>query len=241
MNTIKSFLWKTFFLLFMLICLVAYFFIVPFKLILSKKKYRRLIHAGVSFWGRVTVRSTGSRVIIEGAELIPASESICYIGNHQGLFDIPSFLGFIGKPVGFVAKQELFKVPILSLWMKEIPCVFIDRKNARKAMETFKASAGIIRGGHPLVIFPEGTRSKSDTMGIFHLGSLKLPQMADATIVPFVIKGSWRILEIDKKIHKSLIRIKILPPILPTDPIYRDKHKLSEFLHSTIKSNLETI
>ncbi|MDZ4181995.1 MAG: 1-acyl-sn-glycerol-3-phosphate acyltransferase, partial [Candidatus Cloacimonadaceae bacterium] len=98
MKSIKSIIWKTWYLLFMLFCLVAYFFFVPFKLILRRKSYQKLIHAAVSFWGRATVLSTGSRVLIEGRELIPAEGSICFISNHQGLFDIPSFLGFLGRP-----------------------------------------------------------------------------------------------------------------------------------------------
>ncbi|MDD4309889.1 MAG: lysophospholipid acyltransferase family protein, partial [Candidatus Cloacimonetes bacterium] len=90
----------------------------------------------------------------------------------------------------------------------------------------------------PMVIFPEGTRSRSDNMGEFHLGSLKLPSMANATIVPLVIKGSWRIFEIDKKIHKTTLSMRILSPILPDDLLYKDKHALSIHLHDLISENL---
>ncbi|MGB3939685.1 MAG: lysophospholipid acyltransferase family protein, partial [Candidatus Cloacimonas acidaminovorans] len=93
--------------------------------------------------------------------------------------------------------------------------------------------------GNPMVIFPEGTRSRSDKIGNFHLGSLKLPIMAEATIVPLAIKGSWRIYEIDKRIHPATVYLKILPPIKPTDDIYKDKQKLSTYLHSQISQALE--
>lgn len=238
---ITTLLWKLFYLLFMLFCMLALLFILPFKYILPSSSYRRLIYLCAAFWGKTTVRSTGSSVSIENLDKLPDTGRICFIGNHQGFFDIPAFLGWIGRPAGFVAKQELFKVPILSLWMQQIPCVFIDRNSARKAMESFKVSAELISNGHPLVIFPEGSRSKSDTMGNFHLGSLKLPAMAKAVIVPFAIKGSWRIMEIDGRIHSAKVKIRVLDPITPDNPIYQDKNALAMQLRSMISYNLGTM
>ncbi|MDD4310452.1 MAG: lysophospholipid acyltransferase family protein, partial [Candidatus Cloacimonetes bacterium] len=199
----KTLLWKIFFILFMLFCLLAYLLFVILKLILPPAKYHAGVQWVVRFWARTTLLSTGSTVNVEGKENLPQHSNICFVSNHQGMFDIPLVLGFIGISTGFIAKQELFKIPVLSHWMREIPCVFIDRGSARKAMDSFHKSAEVIKAGHPMVIFPEGTRSRSDNMGEFHLGSLKLPSMANATIVPSVIKGSWSIFEIDKKIHKT--------------------------------------
>ena len=58
--------------------------------------------------------------------------------------------------------------------------------------------------------------------------------MSEAVIVPLAIKGSWRIYEIDKKIHSAEVKLQILPPILPTDEIYKDKMALASYLHSQI-------
>jgi 1-acyl-sn-glycerol-3-phosphate acyltransferase len=240
-NWILSVMWKVFFILFMFICLLALPLFLILKLFLSPRRYRRAAYWAGKVWGKVTVFSTGSRVIIEGRENIPQGVNLCFMGNHQGFFDIPCFLGFTGRPVGFIAKQELFNVPVLGQWMREIGCVFIDRKSPRKAIETFRTSAQLIRSGHPLVIFPEGTRSKSDSIGEFHTGSLKLASMADAVIVPFAIKGTWRIYEIDKNIHPIQVRICILPPIMPNDPDYNDKHVLADKLARQIRNTFESM
>jgi len=226
-------------MLFMLFCLLAFIVLMVCKLILPKKLYRKVVHICTRFWGRTTVLSTGSTVSLSGLDRIPDTNSICYISNHQGMFDIPLVLGFIGRPSGFIAKQELFKIPVLSWWMHEIPCVFIDRASARKAMESFIKSAEVIKSGHPMVIFPEGTRSRGAIMGDFHLGSFKLPIMANATIVPIAIKDTWRVYETDKQIHQVKIKLQVLDPIFPSDPIMKDKHALSETLHSRIKAALE--
>jgi 1-acyl-sn-glycerol-3-phosphate acyltransferase len=117
------------------------------KLITPKKIYHGLVQKVVRFWARTTLLSTGSSVQVDGSENLPENRNICFISNHQGMFDIPLVLGFVGVPTGFIAKQELFKIPVLSHWMREIPCVFIDRGSARKAIESFAASAEVIKAG----------------------------------------------------------------------------------------------
>lgn len=186
------------------------------------------------FWGRAVVRSTGSKVNFSGYEQIPPNQRICFVGNHQSNFDIPSFLGYSGQEAGFIAKKELFKIPILSQWMRIINCVFIDRSNPRKAIESFKESAEVIKAGYPQIIFPEGTRSKSDAVGTFHAGALKLPIMAEAVIIPFAIKDSYKAFEIDGYIHAAHIKIKLLPAIFPDDPIYHGKAELANYIRDMI-------
>lgn len=235
----KSLLWKIWFICFMLFCFLAFGPLLICKLILPKKRYRKLMNFCARFWGRRVVLTTGSTVDLQGEENLPTGGKLCFISNHQGMFDIPLVLGFVPKPAGFIAKQELFKIPVLSWWMNEIPCVYIDRASARKAMESFHKAAEVIKSGHPLVIFPEGTRSQQDGMGPFHLGSFRLPAMAGATIVPLAIKNSWRAYEIDKKIHPVDFKLRILEPIAAHDPLYKDKHALSKALHQRIAAALQ--
>ncbi|HNZ07023.1 MAG: 1-acyl-sn-glycerol-3-phosphate acyltransferase [Candidatus Cloacimonetes bacterium] len=249
---IKTYLWYALLIFFMLLCLFALPVYLLGKWLLPPQRYLKMTLFARYFWGRVVVRSTGSKVSFEGLENIPTSTTrqhsvdsdspslrLCYVGNHQSYFDIPAFLGWSGQPVGFIAKQELLRVPILSQWMRIINCVFIDRSNPRSAIESFKESAKVINAGFPQIIFPEGTRSKGENMGPFHIGSLKLASMADAAIVPFAIKGSYRAYEIDGHIHRARIKIRLLEPILTDDPIYHDKLELAEQIRSRIAAALE--
>lgn len=237
----KSFLWKTWFIIFMFFCLLGYFVVIITKLFLPKKTYRKLIQACVRFWARTTVLTTGSKVDVQGLENLPKENNICFISNHQGMFDIPLVLGFVGKSTGFIAKRELLKVPVLAWWMLEIPCVFIDRGSARKARDSFIKSAEVVKKGHPMVIFPEGTRARSSSMGEFKLGSFKLPIMAGATIVPLVINNTYKIMEETGKIQPAQLSLKVLKPIYPSDPIYQDQHLLSKSLHERIEAELKAL
>ncbi len=237
----KTLGYKIYFFFLMLATFILFPLFLLFKAILPRKLYYRMVQFVVRCWARLTLLATGSTVEVSGKEKLPETRNICFISNHQGMFDIPMVLGFIGIPTGFIAKQELFKIPALSHWMREIPCVFIDRGSARKAIETFHKSAEVIKAGHPMVIFPEGTRSKSDKMGEFHLGSFKLPAMAGATIVPITIKGSWRIYEIDKRIHAQKLKLQILDPITPDSEIYNDNRQLAKHLHQLLSQTLDTM
>ncbi len=239
LNFFTSFLWKAFFVLVMLVT----FLLLPFqylsRLFLSKHSQRRNAWRVARAWGKTTFLSTGSKLKVTGLENIPADGSICFMGNHQSYFDIPVLLGFMGRPLGFIAMQELAKVPVLNVWMKELPSFFLDRQNARQALKIFKEAAQVMKEGLPMLIFPEGSRQPGDKVGEFQLGSLKLAQMADATIVPFALDGTRQMFEIDGKIHRNKVRLTVLPPITPQDPIYQDKEALAEHLRSTIQAHIQ--
>ena len=235
---IFTLLWKIFYVFVMLATLPFLLILIICKPFLPPLKYYRLAYYVGKIWGRITIRSTGSKVKITGKVHIPEGMPICFIGNHQNLYDIPALLGYMGRPIGFIAKKELAHIPILSQWMKQLPSLFIDRDNPRQALQVFMQAVKIIQQGQPLVIFPEGGRSGTPFMRKFHKGSLKLPQMAKATIVPFAIDGSWKIMDKKTLIHPSKIQITILPPIYPDNPIYQDNKLLAQHLEKMIAQQL---
>ncbi|HNU53672.1 MAG TPA: lysophospholipid acyltransferase family protein [Candidatus Syntrophosphaera sp.] len=237
-NKLTSILWKVFFVIMMLLLFIFLLFHLVSKLFLSPRRYRRLTWQVARVWGWFTMVSTGTRVKVSGRENIPLEGPICFMGNHQSYFDIPTLLGFAGCPMGFIAKQELARVPVLKQWMVQLPSFFLDRDNARQAIKVFQAAAKVMKEGHPMVIFPEGLRAERGKVADFHLGSLKLAQMAGATIVPFALDGTWRMLEIDGNIHAARVNFTILPPVRPGDPIYDDKIALAAHLKSSIEACL---
>ncbi len=238
---IISILWFWFYIIFMIIAICVLPLYLLLRMIVPHKWNRWLILGLGSFWGRVTVSSTFSSIRVTGKEYLPTSDNICFVCNHQGFFDIPILLGYVPKPMGFIAKFELSKVPILSQWMKAIHCVFIDRKNSRKTIASFNKASSIIRTGNPVVIFPEGTRSRGPRIASFHAGSTKLALMAKAIIVPIAIDGSWRMYEDRKRIRRAVVQVSIMPMIMPDDVLMHDTNTLSDQLHSIISNQLNEI
>jgi len=143
-------------------------------------------------WGRASVKAAGGRVRVEGAERVPAEGPVVYVANHQGALDIPIMMGYLPGVPAFVAKRELFKIPILGFWMRTLGCVGLDRGNPRAARDQLQEAAANVRAGRRVVIFPEGTRSRDPEgkMAPFKRGSLKLAADAQATVVPVTLEGS---------------------------------------------------
>ena len=98
-------------------------------------------------WAKYCVDVTGAEVEVVGLENIPSDRSVVYIGNHQGLMDIPLLLGYIPYQKAFIAKIEILKVPMISDWMKLMKCVFLARKNPRQSVEAMHQGMENVKKG----------------------------------------------------------------------------------------------
>ncbi|MDR2939523.1 MAG: 1-acyl-sn-glycerol-3-phosphate acyltransferase, partial [Clostridiales bacterium] len=146
-------------------------------------------------WARGRLKDAGARLHITGENNIPKDRAVLFVSNHQSNVDVAIFLAAIEKDKGYIAKEELIKVPLLSHWMKNINCVFMDRSDLRKSAKAIFEGVNILKNGYSLVIFPEGTRSKSSTMLPFKQASLKTATKAKVPIIPVTIDGSYKVLE----------------------------------------------
>ncbi len=181
----------------------------------------RFVTALAHWWTDVLIKLSGSTLEITGEENIPDDHSYCIISNHQGFFDIPVIVRTIPWTVGFVAKKELAKVPLLSMWMKAIGVVFLDRTNRRSAIKVMQTASEKVKQGHPMVIFPEGTRSQGGPVAPFKQASLKLATIAKTKIIPITVNNTYQIIEgKEKGINPAKITVHVHPVI--------DIEKLSE-------------
>ncbi|WP_054743198.1 lysophospholipid acyltransferase family protein [Cellulosilyticum ruminicola] len=197
------------------------------------------IHRVSTKWMKDNVIATGSTVTVNGLENLPQDEAVVYISNHQGNFDIPLLMGYIDRPKGFISKVEVQKIPIINKWMEYINCVFMDRSNMRASASAIMAGIKLLKEGHSLVIFPEGTRSKGDQMGEFKSGSFKLATKSGAPIVPITIDGSYHLME-ENGIQKGHVTLTVHPAI-PTKGLSKEElAELPDKVHQIIASALPT-
>ncbi len=161
----------------------------------------KVVFGVVHEWAKFILSKIARATIeVSGMEKIPSDKAVVFIANHQGNMDIPLLFGYIEKPMAFVAKAELGKIPLLADWMRLLQCTFIERKSPRKSIQAIHDAAEGVKKGYSQVIFPEGTRSKGGPHHEFKAGSFKLAFMSGAPIVPVTIDGTWRIYEGNKKI-----------------------------------------
>ena len=230
----------------------AYFFLsIPLTIptLLKVKKLTKdgkiaerdaLVHKFTSNWARKLLKILDIKVNVHGTENLPKDKNVLFIGNHQGNFDIPIYMSYIDVPKGFVAKIELTKIAGIKTWMEYMNCIFMDRSSVRKAGEAIVKGIKSLKSGNSLVIFPEGTRSRSDKMGEFKAGSFKLATKSKAPIVPVTIDGSYKIMEANanKHLKTATVNLYIHPMIETANLTKEEQDNLPEIVKSIVGSKL---
>lgn len=229
-----TYIWGLGFLFGMLVIAPFLWIYYIIKYILGNRIANKYSHLFTTIWGKAMILTTGSKVRVLGLENIAKVERICFVSNHQSLFDIPLLLGWLDRQPGFIAKKELKKFPILNGWIKAIHSAYIDRSNPRSAIDSINKGIDTIKSGHALVIFPEGTRSKDGKIAEFKAGSLRLATKSNAVIQPVTIIGTRHMYEAQKHIKKSYLTLVIHKPIYPENEIYGNKSLLLQKLKQII-------
>lgn len=203
-----------------------------------KEQADEYLYKRAADWAKFITRVAKVNVELIGEENIP--EGTClFVGNHQGDLDIPVLLANIKKPLGFVAKKEYENAPIISYWMKQIHCVFMDRENIRESVKSINAGVENLKNGHSMVIFPEGTRSRGTGIKEFKKGSLKLGTKANVPIVPITINGTYKVLEENHGWLKPAdVKIIVSKPYYPGELSREEQSNLAEKIHDLIADNL---
>jgi len=186
-SKILVFLSFLFFVLFCFVMLVPY--TIMFLPILNKRQ-AYLAYFVQWFCSRFCIIVTGAKISFSGIENVPSDNIYCIVANHQGILDIPILMRISPWTLGFITKKELRYLPVLNIWMIALGCIFLDRKRARNAVSVFDKAAKQLRNGHPMAIFPEGTRNKKGEIAEFKPGALKLVLKAQVPIIPVTIDGS---------------------------------------------------
>jgi 1-acyl-sn-glycerol-3-phosphate acyltransferase len=168
-------------------CMVIYAKAVPFGPAARREAINRLFPE----WGRYLLRTFKVSLRVFGRENLAGVSDAprVFLCNHQSQIDIPAMTAATNMGVGFVAKKELGRIPILAFWMRAVGCVFIDRSDKHGARKALEMAAGTL-GDRPLVVFPEGTRSKTGNRLPVKLGGIRMALMAGAEIIPCHIHNS---------------------------------------------------
>jgi 1-acyl-sn-glycerol-3-phosphate acyltransferase len=168
-------------------------------------------------WAKFCLRALRVNLSVCGQQNLAKvdwSRPVVVIANHNSFADIPIILTSVQRMLGFLFKEELSRIPILSYWMKKIGCVFIKRQTTGAAKK-FKDTISKISVGKTLqiVIFPEGTRSKTGEMGTWKSGAFRLSAEFKATVLPLILKGTAEIWEKRKKAKTiQAVAVQILEP-----------------------------
>ncbi len=187
------------------------------------------LHSYSRLWARISLMLAGVRLTVQGREHLPAQGAAVYMVNHTSNFDILAI--FAGLPCQFrwLAKAELFRIPLFGYAMKRHGSIPVDRSNRKNSVLSMREAVKRIEGGTSVLIFPEGTRSPNGKLQAFKAGSFTLALMAQVPVVPVAISGSRDVMPKHSRwIRGGHITLTILPPVSTTDRKVAERVELME-------------
>jgi len=197
-------------------------------------------HLVARAWAKSILFVSGIHVHINGLENLNVGGSCILMPNHQSNFDIPVLLGCLPVQFRWLAKAELFKIPIFGRGMRGCGYISIDRSNRKSAFKSLTEAATKIRNGVSVLIFPEGTRSWDGKILPFKKGGFVLSVDAGVPIVPIVIFNTWSIMHKGTLlVRRRSVRMDILAPIPTSGYTRKTKDDLMDTVRNTICNAFE--
>lgn len=146
----------------------------------------------IRFWSRVWILVSGTDLVIEGQWNVDPDQSYVVVSNHLSTLDIMACFLAVRLPIRYLAKKELFRVPILAQGMRAVGIIEVDR-TARSAVhaQVNKQAAELIAKGRSLIIYAEGTRPRNGVMKPFKKGAFTMAIASQLPILPVSIHGTY--------------------------------------------------
>lgn len=198
-----------------------------------------MIHNYARAWAWLIIKSSGVRVALSGRDHIEEGKPHVLMANHQGAFDIFALLAYLPVNFKWVAREEIFRIPILGWAMAAAGYISIDRKGKKKAMESVERAVAKIRDGASVLVFPEGTRSPDGEIHPFKRGGFTLAVKAGVPIIPISIRGSRNVLPRSSlRLRPGRIEIIVGKRVRTDDRSLADRGSLMEEVKRAIEKNV---
>ncbi|WP_138429943.1 lysophospholipid acyltransferase family protein [Fodinibius saliphilus] len=224
------------------VCIISFFLIIfPLYIITAPfDRYNKIPNQLLRGLGWLMMKvNPGWSFNIKGADPQKVSEPTIVVGNHQSFLDLP-LLYLLPWSMKWVAKKDLFKIPILGWIIYMTGQIGIDRQSMRsfKKLDTLVEP---IQDGVPGMIFPEGTRTEDGKLKPFKNGAFKLAKRYNFNILPLVLKGGYEAMPPGDWTASPTqeFMISVLEPISADD--YDTESELKEAVHMLIEQELEEL
>ncbi len=179
------------------------------------------------WWSKGILWAAGVKVRLHNSERGGGGQARIFVANHLSWFDVPALAAVLPR-YKFVAKSELFKVPVFGWAIRAIGMVEIQRENRRQALDSYEVAAAKIREGNSIVIFPEGTRGTDYRLRPFKKGPFVLALAAGVPIVPVVVHGALEVIPRGAyALRPGTIDVHLLPEVPTAGLGYDDRDKLT--------------
>ncbi len=178
----------------------------------------------VQHWSGLFLRIPPVRVRVEGVELVDPDQRYVVASNHLSMFDIPLLFHHLPLHGRFLSKKEVFRIPLVGHAMRTIGIIEIDRQAGGSSRQAIADGVKIAaERGYSLLVFPEGTRSRSGEFLPFKKGAFRIAIDTGLPLLPVVIEGTDRVQQPEKKVfHRGEVTLRVLAPIDTTSMTNKD-------------------
>jgi len=187
-------------------------------------------------WSKGILGIIGVPLAVRGMERIDTTRPHLYALNHLSALDIPAV--YVGMPCNFriMAKEEVFRYPFVGWHLRRSGQVSIEREHAIASMRSLNRAAAILKGGQPLVVFPEGGRSATGQIIPFLPGVFYVAIKAGVDVVPMALVGTFELLPMDKfHIRPRPLELLVGEPISSAGYGPRDMDKLAARVQKAVE------
>lgn len=220
------------------IFLAAY--VIVFALVRPHHPY---IDRIIRFWARRFLGVAPVTLEVEGADRVDPGEQYVYVANHLSNFDIPVLFASLPSRIRFLAKKEVYKIPVVATAMRRVGIVKTDRQAGQQAHAAINAGIADARShGYSLIIFPEGTRSRDGEFHPFKKGAFRIAIANSMAVVPVAIEGTWQVWPPGAKIfYPGRARVVIHDPVPVAGMELTDIGRLRDQVHGVIEGTWDRL
>lgn len=200
----------------------------------------RLAHWCARTWAWLILVTTGVRTSARGVEQVDRSAPCVFVSNHQSIYDIPVLFVALPLQLRIIAKASLGRFPVLGWHLRWTGHLLVDR--ARAGASALKQVARLMRRGHSLIVFPEGTRSRDGRVGRFRRGLFLLAIEAGLPVAPVAVSGTRHVMRKGMLTTRPGDVALVVHPPLPTEGLTRaDAPALAERVRGIIAETIAEV
>jgi 1-acyl-sn-glycerol-3-phosphate acyltransferase len=194
----------------------------------------------IKLWCNNLLRAAGVRSEVHGLERLPAGNAV-YVCNHQSNFDPVFIFARLGKHLRFIAKRELFKIPIFGAVLRATGMIAVDRGGSERDKEAIGNMVDAVRSRVSICFFAEGTRDANGQLGPFKKGAAVLALQAQVPLVPLAVAGTKDVMHKQSLlIHGGRPTVLVVgEPISTEGMTLEDRDALTEKAHGAVAELLE--
>ena len=193
------------------------------------------------WWARSLLRAGGVKVELHDAHRADAAHPHIFVCNHVSWFDVLALAAKLPR-YNFVAKAELFRVPVFGRGAKAVGTIPIQRENRKAAFAAYEEATWRNRNGDSVIVFPENTRGTSYALRPIKKGPFVLAIASHAPMVPTIVHGTIEVLPRGSFWARAgTVHVHFLEPVPTTGLTYEDRDKLASTVYQRMAEAMERL